>query len=335
MAKLAWVILLCLAWRPEVLAATGPSKIIVAHAGMNARQSPLWIAQEQGFFSKYGIPTDLVLIRNAPLQIAALTTGSIQIGYAAAASVMGAVAGGSDMKIIAAITNRLTYDLVARPEIKKPEDLRGKRFGVQSLGGAVWMGALLGLEQLKLDARRDNINLLVVGDQTVAAQALEAGSIDVTVLDGVFSRRLHQKGFTVLAELYDANIPYVSNVIVGTRAYFQQHPQLPDLVVRSLIESLAFIFSPAKKPEVLKTLMRKLKMDDPSAAEEGYRDIIKTVSRKPYPSLEGMKNVQRLMKLQNPRVGDVNVESIIDVSYLRKLDESSFIDKTFAMYGVK
>jgi hypothetical protein len=81
--------------------------------------------------------------------------------------------------------------------------------------------------------------------------------------------------------------------------------------------------------------MRKLKLDDPSTAEEGYRDIVKTVSRKPYPSIEGMKNVQRLMKLQNPRVGDVNVETIIDSSHLKKLDENGFIDKVFAVYGVK
>lgn len=57
---------------------------------------------------------------------------------------------------------------------------------------------MLGLEHLGLDAKRDNITFLVIGDQTVATQALEGGQIDVTVLDGVFSRRLKQKGFTIL-----------------------------------------------------------------------------------------------------------------------------------------
>ena len=48
----------------------------------------------------------------------------------------------------------------------------------------------------------------MIGDQTVATQALEGGQIDVTVLDGVFSRRLKQKGFTILAELQKANIRF-------------------------------------------------------------------------------------------------------------------------------
>ena len=58
------------------------------------------------------------------------------------------------------------------------------------------MGAMLGLEYLGLDPQRDNINVLQIGDQSVIAQAIEAGSIDAAALDGVFSRRLKQKGFT-------------------------------------------------------------------------------------------------------------------------------------------
>lgn len=108
--------------------------------------------------------------------------------------------------------NRLTYTMIARPDIKRLEDLRGKRFGVQAIGGSVWMGAILGLEHFGLDPRRDNINILSIGDQTVLAQAMETGTIDVTVLDGVFSRRLKQKGYSVIAELSESKIPYVSNV---------------------------------------------------------------------------------------------------------------------------
>ncbi len=94
------------------------------------------------------------------------------------------------------------------------------------------MGAVLGLEHLGLDQRRDNISILNIGDQTVLAQAMESGTIDVTALDGVFSRRLKQKGFTVLAELAETKIPYVSNVIVGTRAFFQQQPEVAENMLK-------------------------------------------------------------------------------------------------------
>lgn len=89
-------------------AASFPTKIIISHSGMNARQAPLWVTQEQGFFTKYGINTDLVFIRAAPMQVAAIASGYIQIGSTAASSVLGAAAAGADLKIIGAFTNQLT-----------------------------------------------------------------------------------------------------------------------------------------------------------------------------------------------------------------------------------
>src|ERR1051325_5709641 len=111
---------------------------------------------------------------------AALAPAKTVISYAGSASILSAAAGGADLRAIASFSNRLSYTLIARPDVKKPEDLRGKRFGVQAIGGSVWMGAVLGLEYLGLDAKRDGINILSIGDQTVLAQALEAGTIDAT-----------------------------------------------------------------------------------------------------------------------------------------------------------
>ncbi len=288
----------------EVQAASGQPKTVVSFAGMNPRQTPLWIAQEQGFFNKNGVDTDLVFIRTGPIQVAAVSSGATQIAYAAGSSVLGAVAGGADLKVIASFTNRLTYTIIARPEIKRPEELRGKRFGVQAIGGAVWMGAVLGLEYLGLEQRRDSISILSIGDQTILTQALEAGNIDVTVLDGVFSRRLKQKGFSVLAELSETNIPYVSNLVVGTRGYFQQRPEIPENILKALIESLAFIKSPANKTIVVNTIMKRLKISD-------------------------------LTKIQNPQVANVKAEELIDNRPLKKLEESGFLQRLYSAYGVK
>lgn len=168
------------------------------------------------------------------------------MAYSGPASILGAASSGTELRMIASFTNRLTYTRIARPEIKKAEDLRNKRFGVQAIGGSVWMG--VGARASWPGQRRDNISILNVGDQTVLAQAMESGTIDVTVLDGVFARRLKQKGFSVIAELSETKIPYVSNVIVGTRGLFQQQSELPENILKGLLESLAFIVAPAKRP---------------------------------------------------------------------------------------
>ena len=326
---------LALAFFLGIGAAPAAAKIAISFAGINPRQTPLWIAEEQNFFAKHGVDADVVYIRTGPIQVAAVSTGATQVAYAGAASILGAVGNGTDLRAIASFTNKLTYTLIARPDIKKPEDLRGKRLGVQAIGGSVWMGAVLGLEHLGLDARRDNINILSIGDQTVAAQALETGTIDATPLDGVFSRRLKQKGFSVIAELSESKIPYVSNIIVGTRARFQQQPELSENLLKALIESLAFILAPANKPAVVGMIMRRLKITDTTVAEQGYRDLVQIIDQKPYVSLEGMRNIQRLVKTQNPVVANVKVEDVIDNRPLKRLEESGFLQKIFAAYGVK
>ncbi len=318
----------------QVSAAPAAAKIAISFAGMNPRQTPLWIAQEQGFFAKHGVDADVVYIRTGPIQVAAVSTGATQIAYAGAASTLGAVGSGTDLRAIASFTNKLTYALMARPEIKKAEDLRGRRLGVQAIGGSVWMGAVLGLEYLGLDARRDNINILSIGDQTVAAQALEAGTIDATPLDGVFSRKLKQKGFSVVAELADTKIPYVSNIIIGSRARFQQQPELAENLLKALIESLAFILAPANKSAVINTIMKRLRISDSAVAEQGYRDLVQVSDQKPYVSIEGMRNIQRLVKIHNPVVANVKIEDLIDNRPLKKLEENGFLQRTYSAYGV-
>jgi ABC-type nitrate/sulfonate/bicarbonate transport system substrate-binding protein len=320
---------------PDSLAASVQNKVVISHSGMNARYAHLWMAQEKGFFTKYGMDSDVIFVKTGPIQVASVASGDVQIGYAPGITVLGAAAEGARLKIIAGFNNHITHDLVGRPGMKSMEDLRRKRFGVQSIGGSLWLSAMLGLEKFGLDAGRDDIKILVIGDQTVLTQALETGAIDAAPLDTVFSRRLNQKGFPILAELYGMNIPTLGNVVMVTQSYLEQHPEVAEGILRGLIESLAFSLSPANKSITLNTLMKKLKITDPSAAEQGYADFAKTVERRPYPSLDGFRNIQRLMKPRNPKLEKVRPEDVIDDRILRKLDESGFITETYVKYGVK
>ena len=171
-AIVAWTV--GLSWVFSSADAAAP-KLVLAHGALNARIAPLWIAQEQKFFAKYGVESTVILVRQIQIMVAGLGTGEIDIALSSGSTLLGAASGGLDAKMIAALNGRVNYDLVAAPAIKTLKDLRGKRFGIQAFGGGLWMGAMLGLESLGLDPQRDNITFLVVGDQTVATQVLEAG----------------------------------------------------------------------------------------------------------------------------------------------------------------
>src|SRR5258707_11455680 len=140
------VTLVCLcisliSWRNGSAAVPKP-KVVIAYAAMNFPVAPLWVAQDQGFFAKYGIDSEIIYMRGGPTLFSGMLSGDIQIGWTASAIIV-PIAEGADFVIVAGFNNRVTDELVVRPATKRPEDLRGKRFGVQSIGGGGWGGAML------------------------------------------------------------------------------------------------------------------------------------------------------------------------------------------------
>ena len=216
-------LIIAFAMTPHNSIAAAPSEVIISHASMSTTSIPLWVTQRQNFFGKYGIKSKIVWVRGNPAQIATLVSGDTQIAYGGAPTAIAATLGGRDMKIIASLSSRESLDIVARPGIKSAKELAGKRFGVQSVGGGAWKTATVWLEYLGMDEKRDNIQMIVIGDVTVLAQSLEAGLIDATVVPGYLSRRLASKGFTVLGRCEETRLPSVGMTVLVERPYLQQN----------------------------------------------------------------------------------------------------------------
>jgi NitT/TauT family transport system substrate-binding protein len=311
------------------------TKITIGVAAMSPRTIPLIIAQEQGLLAKQGIETRIVLIKGAPTLVASLISGDIEVGYTGGTAVLGAASQGLYLKILSSISSKLTHTLVASPGLKTAEQLRGKRFGIQSIGGSTWMHTILGLEHVGLDVKRDHISLLVIGDSVLIGQSLEAGRIDAAVLDGALVRRLKSKGFSIIADMTPANIPMLNQAIVVSQDFLQKRADVAEKILMALVESLAYTLAPANKSVVAKTMMRRFRIDDPTIVDEGYQDLLTSIERKPLPSLEALRNIRRLMAAHNPKAANVKVEELIDARLIRKLDENGYMDRVAASYGLK
>jgi NitT/TauT family transport system substrate-binding protein len=335
--RFLFVVLLSLAfhsfWSTCAFSAAAPGKIILGYAAPGARALPFWMAQELRLFTKYGVDVEPVFIRGAPILVAGLASGDIHVGSTGGSATLAAVAGGQDLKIIATFASRNTFDLVAQPNIKRPEELKGKRIGLTSIGGTTWMALLLWLEHFGLDVQRDQMQLQATGEQALTTQALEAGVINAAILDGIFSRRVKSKGFTILGEYSELKYQFLSQALVVQRRLLQQRADMLENLLKAEIEGLAFVLAPKNKPAVIKTLMRRMKADA-TAAEEGYLDLIRGMERKPLPTMESLVHVQRLMKLQNPKIGEVKIDEINDARIIKKLDDSGFIDRAYAAQGM-
>lgn len=316
------------------LDAAQPSpKIAIGYAAMSSASLVLWTAQDEKLLAKNGIEADLIFMPGAPTLVAAINTGSLTVGYTGGTATLGAAAAGADFKIIESSHGRILHDLVVKPEIKEPKDLRGKRIGVTSIGGTGWMAGMLGLEQLGLNADRDKLIFSGFGDMRLIAKALESGTIDAALVSGNFTSDFRRAGFNTLGEL--DRIPFIGSAIVVKLSFLQNQPELARNFIKAMIEAQAMVMSPAKKQPVLKVLSKRLNITDPTVAEETLQYLVKRLDRKPYPSIEGLRNIQRLMQTRNPKVGQLKLQDVIDDSILRELDKSGYIDRVYAEYSVK
>jgi NitT/TauT family transport system substrate-binding protein len=301
-----------------------PPLVRIAHGAFNEKIAAMWVGVEQGIFRKHGVNVEVINIRNGPQTIAALSSGDIQIAYTIPGTVLSAAAGGLDLAFFAGVVNRADGDFVAAPALRSAEQLKGKKVGVQSIGGGVWSMTMLALEHLGLEPTRDKILLMVLGDQSVLTQALAIGGIDATYLSYTYSASLKEKGFHVLVDMGKAPIVYQGLALATGRAYLKQNPQIVDSIMRGVVESVAFIQSPARKDAVIKSLTKNLRLKNLQDAESGYQALQWLYSLDIHPSLKGVENMHRLLGLTNPKMKTVKSEDVIDDAPVERLQRSAF-----------
>jgi NitT/TauT family transport system substrate-binding protein len=296
----------------------------IAHGAFSEKVVALWIGVEQGLFRKHGVNVEVINIRSGPLTMAALVSGDIQVAYTIPGSVVSAATSGLDVAFFAGIVNKADGDFIAGPSIRNAEDLKGKRIGVQSIGGGVWSMAMLAIEHLGLETNRDKMTVMIVGDSPVLAQSLESGGIEATYLNYTHSRALKEKGFPVLLDLGKAPIPYQGLAAATRRSYLKQNPQTVDSLMRGFVETVAFIHKPGNKEAVIKSLVKNLRLKSAQDAEIGYAALQWLYNLDIKPTIPGIQNMARFLALSNPKVKTVKSEDVVDEAPWQRLEKSAF-----------
>jgi len=303
-------------------AASAPAKVVFTFGGLNERSGILWVARDAGIFQKYGIDPAIVNVRNAQLGMSALAAGETQfhVGSATGTSI-GAMAGGLDLVYIAGLINKLDGAFMVNPSIKTPADLRGKKVGVQSIGGGVWMFSMLAFEHWGLNPERDNIQFRIIGDQSVLAQAITQNIIDGGYLGYAFGAQLERQGYRMLGDLMKMGIPYQGLGMIARRSLIDRTPEVPERTLRAMVEAIAYINNPANKPAVVKTLAKELRLAKIEDAQAGYEMMRTLYDKKIYPNAEGLRNVVRILGRSSEQIRKIKVEEIIDDRIVRKLEK--------------
>ena len=298
------------------------TKLILTTGSLSEREGVLYVAQDQGLFRKYGMDVTLVQVRNGPVGMAALSSGESQLHWGSvSAANLGAIAEGADLVFVAGFINRLTGVFLANPKIKSPLELKGKTIGVNSLSGGAWIFSMLTLDYWGLVPERDKIQFRSLGDQSVIAQALTVGTVDAAYMGYTYGKIVQSKGFRLLAELDKLPIPYQGSGLMARRSFIAASSSSAENIFKALLDGVDFIRNPANKAQVLKSLVKGMRLARADDAEEGYQSLANLYERKIYPSVDGVRNVIRLLGTNNEKIRRLKAEDLVVDSVVKKLEK--------------
>ena len=304
-------------------------RVRIALSTPTPHMAPLWVAKDRKFFDNHGLDVQLILVSGGSLVAQMLASGEIQMTANAPASLVNLIAGGEKLSFFLGLSNTSPFTVVTQPNLRKAEELRSKRLGTARFGGSSHISALIALEHLGLDLKRDKIILIQTGVDPERMAALEAKAIDAAMLQRVATKVMTSKGFYPLLNMNQAKIPYQNTGLAMRRDFAAANPTAVDGVCRAMIEAYGFMFNKENKQAVKERIARNLRLPKVDAAEDFYQEALEELDRKPYPSLEGTRIVIKYVAEQNPRAASIKVDDLVDTRWLKKLDNEGFFEKVY------
>jgi len=307
---------------PAMAASALPARVVITPAGFSEREGMLIVAQNQGFFRKYKLEVQLVLMPSAPIAFSALSAGESHFYYGTASGTsLGAILNGLDGVFVAGFINKLVGAFAVGKDIRTPNDLKGKQIGVASLGGGNWMYTMIAFDHWGIDPKRDNITFRIIGNTGVRAQSIASGIIAGSMLGYTFATNLRRDGYPILADVADLNIPFQDTALYTRKSFVAQHPETVENVIRALFDAVVFIQEPANKNAVLKDLVQWLRLSKTEDALEGYEFMRKMYTRRIYPTVDGIRTAIRVIGMTNEKFRGLKAEELVDDRIVRKLEK--------------
>jgi ABC-type nitrate/sulfonate/bicarbonate transport system substrate-binding protein len=306
--------------------AHGAGPVLIAYGGFNETMAPMWVGVEKGLFKKQGIDARVLQTRSGQIMMATLATGGASLVWAAPSSALNSSAGGMKVGCFAAGNNRLARELIVRKGIESIEDLRGKAFGVQSIGGGAWLSTMVALDALGLDPDKYKLNIRVIGDTGTQTQALVSGNIDAAILPYSYAEMAKRNGARSLADAGALKLIYQATVMCSLKDSTVATHDTNIALAKGLIESLIYILQPANRRDVAEILKKNLRLSRDEDAEASYR-----VAQLQMPNVEvglnldAWKTVRRLVARINPKVQEVDLDQVIVTSVVQSLEASGFL----------
>lgn len=308
--------------------AAAPEKLVGIHSARVMSQSMPWMAQEAGLFKKYNLDFHLVFISSSGIVTAALLGGDAEMTVTGGIGNVAAYTRGStDVVFIGGIKNTMTQTLVAGGNIKKPEDLKGKKIGVSRIGSNSHYFTIQALRRFGMDATKD-VQFIQTGGDPETFAAFVSGSIDVANLTPPTDAQAIAKGYHYVIYGPDLKIPYAATAFVTKRSVMAKRPQVMTNFMRAMAETAKVMHT--DREFVYKVLGKYLRVTDRSVLDSAYNSEIKVLEPRLVIKPESLQAILDELSATDPRAKKVKPQEMIDTRYLDEMEKSGFFDQLWA-----
>jgi NitT/TauT family transport system substrate-binding protein len=290
------------------------------------------VAEEKKLFQKYGIEPEVIVLGGGGARgVSSLIAGDIQFSTGGGDAVVRASAQGADIVMVASIVRKGLQRIVARPEITRPQELKGKKMGITRFGSASHWVLRLMLDRWGM--RSDQLQVIQIGSSPAMLVNLEKAAIDAAILSMPSFFIAGERGYRVLADLAELDIYSLQNALSTTRPYLQTRRDEASRFLKGYVEGIAYY--KRHKQESLGILQKKLRIQPDQERqirhlERSYELLAaKYYDPVPYPSTAGVASLIEFLAEENPKLAKHDPRTFVDDSLVRELEQTGFVKNLY------
>ena len=304
-------------------------RIKIGYPSLSFRQSNVWVAREMGLFAKYGLEVEPILFRGGQVATQALVSGDppiVNIGTVVQATIQG-----HNLVLTAAVETK--YDLIvfSRLGITQLEQLKGKRIGITGFNSATHYASIILARHLGVELKE--FTLIPAGLDTERIASVQSGVIDATYLSSSAAPLGRRAGLVEHVSIGDLGVEVQGNGFATSRAYIASNRETVRSALRGFVEAIYFVYG--NKAATQKVFAKYMRTNDPAVLEESYNGYIKTIPKKPYPTLKGIQFMLDVLAPTLPNAKNFKPEQFVDLSFLQEMEKDGFFNEMAKRYPSK
>ncbi|HEX6174981.1 MAG TPA: ABC transporter substrate-binding protein [Candidatus Binatia bacterium] len=306
--------------------ASARDNLPIGYTAITGIKAGLWVAEEAGIFEKYNIQPHLILITSGSKMVQAMLGGDLPLAGAAGNAAVDAALAGADIVMIGALAKVPAFYIMALPEIKSIEDLRGKAVGVTRFGSSTDFTIRYLLRKHGLNPDRD-VTMIQAGDLFAAAAMLKTKAIVAAPFSSPTNLRAQEAGARVLMNMGEAGIYFPHDAWMARRSYINANEDLIRRFMKGYSEGVAKLFS---DPDLSRRAIRRFtRATDPKIVDAVYQYAVDYVEKIPYNTREGIVEVLNQAAVRNPKAKEAKPEAFYDDRFVKELEMSGFYKQLY------